>query len=233
MKNNSFENILESESFNELQGIVKWFNIHGFEPILVGGWAAFYYHKKQASTDIDLVVPSKRAIDLFAEEYAKKHGFERMLSERVRVNFKKRINSEIMEIDIFTYAHKNALLAFPEIAIPWKLCEEYSEKRPINKNCTARLPKKELLILYKAASLIDRREKIRRTPHIALREKLKSKIEKDEEDIKQLLALHLDTKLLDCLLEKTGFKRLFYKTVGKINSEAFNGKKLKRFRESR
>jgi len=227
LKNNFSRGLLESESFSELQGLVKWFNLHGFEPVVVGGWAAFYYHKKQASTDIDLVVPSKRAVDLFDKKYAKKKGFERMLSERVRINFKKQVDNETIELDIFTHSHKNALLAFPEIAVPWRLCEKYSEKWRLGKNCNARIPKKELLVLYKTAALIDRREKIRRTPHIALREKLKSKIEKDKEDINQLLSLQLDTEVLGCLLKKTGFERLFHKTVEKINSETRKGKKLK------
>ncbi|MFH1256823.1 MAG: hypothetical protein V1494_06045 [Candidatus Diapherotrites archaeon] len=45
------------KSFKELEGLAAWLNIHGHSPIVIGGWATFFYVKGMGSRDIDLILP--------------------------------------------------------------------------------------------------------------------------------------------------------------------------------
>ncbi|MDO8537998.1 MAG: hypothetical protein Q7S21_03885 [archaeon] len=54
-----YDKEITQKSFKELESTIKWFNIHGFHPIIIGGWVAYYYVKGIGSRDIDLILPKE------------------------------------------------------------------------------------------------------------------------------------------------------------------------------
>jgi len=50
--------ILADHSYRELLSLLDWFYLHGPIPIIIGGWAVFFYNSYLGSVDIDLVGPS-------------------------------------------------------------------------------------------------------------------------------------------------------------------------------
>lgn len=208
-------------SFKELAKITKLFNIHGLAPIIVGGWAVYHYAKKAKSIDIDLVLPSKQAIQIF-ENYCKQHGFKKDKRAKTRALFKKEIKTkpgiQEIELDIFTFSNKNRLASNKSIEIPWKLSEKHSEEWQLETNTAARVPKKEVLLLYKAAALADRQFKLRTWANLSkvARDRLRAKIAKDKKDIQSLLNLTINKEKLEQLLRETGFEKQFNKTIKEL-----------------
>ena len=211
-------------SFKELANITKLFNIHGLTPIIVGGWAVYHYTKGAKSIDVDLVLPSKHAIQIF-EKYCGQRGFKKDKAARIRVLFKKEVGvkpqKQEIELDIFTLTDKNVLASNKSIEIPWQLAEKYSEEWQLEKNTTARVPAKEVLLLYKTAAFIDRQFKLRTWANLSkvTRDRLKAKIAKDKEDIKSLLNLSIDKEKLLRLLKETDFEEQFNKTIKEIEKQ--------------
>lgn len=213
-------NKLTRFSFKELINLTKLFNIHGLHPIVIGGWAVYYYTKGAGSIDIDLVLPTKQVIQVF-EKYSKKYGFKKDRKAKIRALFRKEIGKEEIELDIFTLSDKNTLASNKSTEIPWKLADKNSKEWKINKDVTARVPEKEVLLLYKTAALKDRQYKVKTWANLSkfLRDRLKAKIEKDKKDIKGLLKLEINQEKLNELLEKTRFKKYYDETLKEIERE--------------
>lgn len=211
---------LPGQSFKELVRLAKLFNIHGLYPIIVGGWAVYYYTKGAGSIDIDLVIPTKQGVHAF-EKYSKQYGFKRGRKAKTRELFTKETIAGEIELDIFTFSHKNLLASNKSIEVPWKLAEENPQKWALGKGVIARVPEKEVLLLYKAAALSDRKYKIKNWANLSkfARDRLKAKIAKDKKDIHGLLEKGIDSKRLQQLLKKTKFERQFGETVGKIRNQ--------------
>lgn len=193
------------KSFRELQSIARWLNIHGHSPIVVGGWAAYYYAKGLGSRDIDLILPESALPVL--KEYCKSHNYQINTAPHTRILFSKRIGGGSMDIDVFTFSHKNRLAKNPRIEIPWSLAKNNCREWKLGK-AAAKVPVPELLLLYKAAALIDRKHKVQKWALSRLeKQHLDSKIWKDMQDIEALLKQELDLKKLGQLLKKTGFNK--------------------------
>lgn len=209
---------LTTISFNELVRITKSFNIHGLSPIVIGGWAVYFYSNGAKSVDIDLILPSKHAVQVF-EKFCKLYGFKKDKRAKIRTLFKKTVETESgkqdIELDIFTLSDKNLLASNKSIEIPWKLSEKFSEEWMLDENVIARVPEKEVLLLYKAAALIDRRFKLKNWVNLSkfARDRLNSKIEKDKKDIQSLLKLGTDEQKLNQLLKETKFKKEFNEII--------------------
>ncbi|MFA4856048.1 MAG: hypothetical protein WC634_05715 [archaeon] len=210
-------------SFDELLKITKLFNIHGLAPIVIGGWAVYHYTKGAKSVDIDLVLPSRQAIQIF-EKYCKQHGFEKDKQAKIRVLFKKEVETDAgkqeIALDIFTLSSKNRLASDKSIEVPWLLSEKHSEEWQLEKNTIARVPEKEVLLLYKAAALVDRQFKLKTWANLSkvVRDRLKAKIAKDKSDIESLLRLGADKEKLAQLLAETRFEKQFNKTIKELEA---------------
>ncbi|MBU1120480.1 hypothetical protein KJ660_01245, partial [Candidatus Micrarchaeota archaeon] len=111
-------NKLTELSFKELIKTTKLFNIHGLHPIIIGGWAVYYYTKGAGSIDIDLVLPTKQVIQVF-EKYSKQYGFKKDRKAKTRTLFRKETGEKEIELDIFTLSDKNTLASNKSIEIPW------------------------------------------------------------------------------------------------------------------
>ncbi|MBU0662284.1 MAG: hypothetical protein ABH854_05905 [Candidatus Diapherotrites archaeon] len=117
---------ITKKSFRELRGIAKWLNIHGHSPIVIGGWAAYYYSKGLGSRDIDLVLP-EGALPVL-KEYCRSHDYEINTAPRTRILFSKKIGGESIDLDVFTFSHRNRLAKNPRIEIPWNLAKNNSKE---------------------------------------------------------------------------------------------------------
>ncbi|MFH0715133.1 MAG: hypothetical protein V1847_05175 [Candidatus Diapherotrites archaeon] len=198
---------ITNRSFRELERIAEWLNIHGHHPIVIGGWAAYYYTRGLGSRDIDLILP-KNALPVL-QEYCKEHDYVLNKSPHTRFLFSKKIGKDAIELDVFTFDHKNKLAKNPRIEIPWSLAKKDSIEWKIDVG-TVRVPSPELLLLYKAAALIDRKFKKQKWALKSLQKQhLDSKIWKDRQDIQSLKKRGIDEKKLERLLQKTKFKTEF------------------------
>jgi len=166
------------------------------------------------SVDIDLVLPSKHATQIF-EKHCKQYGFKKDKQTKIRELFKKEIETaagkQEIELDIFTLQTKNRLASDKSIEIPWKLSEKYNKEWQLEKDTIARVPEKEVLLLYKAAALLDRQFKLKNWINLSkfVRDRLKAKIAKDKKDIKSLLSLGINEEKLARLLKETGCEKQF------------------------
>ena len=214
--------ILAEASLRELTKVARLFNLHGLNPIVIGGWAVYYYTKGAGSVDIDIVLPSEGAVRIF-EKYSRQLGFSRDKRAKTRALFRKEIKTkpggpQEIELDIFILPQRNKLASNRLIEIPWKLSEEYGREWKIEGDAIARVPEKEVLLLYKAAALMDRQFKIKTWVNLSkfTKDRLRSKIEKDKKDILGLLELGVDKKRMDKLLKKTKFKESFEEALDKL-----------------
>ena len=215
MKNKEYLDESAKHSFEELMRIAKLLNIHGLHPIVIGGWAVHHYTNGACSVDIDMILP-KQAIQII-EKYSRQHKFRRDKRAKTRVLFKKEDGAGELDLDIFALSDKNRLASDRSIEIPWRLAERNSREWKLGKNTRARVPCKEILLLYKAAALQDREYKIKTWANLSklARDRLKAKIAKDKNDIIGLLKCELNRKKLDKLLKETKFEKHFNEIISK------------------
>lgn len=225
MKNEKFRQKYRKEitsvSFTELKELTRYLNkVFKYSPLVIGGWAVYYYTRGLGSLDIDLVMPSKQSIVTYIGNYCKTHGYKET-SARFRANYKKIIQAEnevkTIDLDIFCFKDKNTLAENEQIEVPWVLGDKNFEEWCMEENVTARVPEKEVLLLYKVQALRGRTHKLRHALiSEALRNRMQSKIWKDKQDIQNLLKLELNQEKLNHLLKETGFKELFEKTINEL-----------------
>lgn len=196
---------ITQKSFQELQGIAGWLNIHGHYPIVTGGWAAYYYTKGLGSRDIDVILP-KTALPVL-KSYCESHGYKINTLPHTRILFSKKIGSRAIDVDVFTFDHRNRLAKNPRIEIPWSLAKNNSNEWKMGR-ATAKVVSIELLLLYKVAAMVDREHKIQKWALQPLQKQhLHAKIWKDQQDISSLLKQGINEKKLEQLLKKTKFKK--------------------------
>lgn len=215
------------ESKKELINFIKWckkkFN---YTPTIIGGWAVYAYAGKEQSIDIDTVFHSKKESKKIMNKYFKENNYEKEELHDQQEHFVKIIkrgekNIEL-RFDYYDYKDKNSLVEDSSITIPWKLIEENHETKKI-KESIIRIPSIELLLIFKVKALRDR-DTIINTRGIKINEgtrlRIKSKIEKDKRDIKDLINTgKINEEKLNELLEKTRFTKYLERTVKEIKEE--------------
>lgn len=205
---------LTQKSFVELENLAKWLNIHAFQPVVIGGWSTFYYVKGLGSRDIDLVIEEK-ALPIL-EKYCAEHGYSFDPTTKTRFHYSKMIGKEKIDIDVFTFSHKNKLAKDHKIEVPWALTKENNQEWKVG-DSLAKVPTIELLLLYKAAALIDRKFKLEKwVLQPVQKQYLNAKIWKDVKDIQALLQLSTPNERLEKLLDQTKFKKEFEKAINEI-----------------
>ena len=52
---------ITQNSYQEMIELCKWLNeIHGYHPVIIGGWAVYLYHPTLGSRDIDILFPNRK-----------------------------------------------------------------------------------------------------------------------------------------------------------------------------
>jgi len=221
------QKVLE-ESQKELVRFIRWCNrLYGYYPVIIGGWAVWAYTKYSKSIDIDIIIPTLKAVHSLLLPYYKAGHFKSagLLTKEYFKEVETARGKERIYLDAASYSNRN-MLKEKRIEIPWNLLEKNSREFDFG-NAKARIPTAELLMLYKVKALRDRRYELRTaqtsmvsgTPTSPAMDFVKSKIKKDENDIRELLKTKIDKRKLDQLLKKTAFKELFDETLNRLEAE--------------
>jgi len=192
---------IAEESFNELLVFLRFFRHFG-TPIIIGGWAVYFYNPFQGSNDIDVIGPSLRGqfsetITQFKMTYGYTPrpldvnsptdlGLEYSLSKKIV-----RDGVEIGEMEIDGCSYESCYKGFHEDnskELPYSLCEGENCRQlvTIDKDCKCYVPSKALLTLFKTKALRDREHDLRtKSEELDSRstEWLRTKIAKDKVDI--------------------------------------------------
>jgi len=193
--------ILADHSYREFVSLLDWFYLHGPIPIIIGGWAVFFYNSYLGSVDIDLVGPSMGGLfDNTLEGFERSQGYQAVALDRLglQTSFRKPVveNGEIVghiQIDGCTYEQDIAgFHEDPEKKLPYALCDDARLRShlKLDSKREAYIPKKPLLLLYKLKALRDRSHDLRTKGPILSSERrnwLRDKRIKDGSDLIALL----------------------------------------------
>ncbi len=189
-------------SYRELISFIRYFRHFG-APVIVGGWAVYFYNPYYGSVDIDVVGPSLGgAFEGIIEGYERSHGYEILQQDPLgtEITARKPIYSKRgkkigdMEIDACTYERTSAS-EFHEDgskSLPYSLCERDACRREarIASDTVCYVPSKALLTLFKVKARRDRSYDIRTkgaTMNPSRLAWLRGKAAKDGSDIIALL----------------------------------------------
>jgi len=226
---NSFK-VLVEESYSELVSLLKWFSHFGPIPIIIGGWAVYFYNSYFGSVDIDMVGPGHRGLFMdVIERYERTHGYEFVAKNQLglEVMCRKPVirNGKIigyLEIDACTFEDPkpSRFHEKPDRQLPYSLTakEQYRRKVKLGKDAVCYIPSKPLLLLYKIKAVRDRIYDLRTKGAIvepAKVEKLRGKITKDRADIIALL----DPNPGKCLIEESFDIDVFQSLVKRFELE--------------
>jgi len=74
-----YESLYDEEitdfSYEELKRLSFWSRIKGPEFFLIGGWAAWHYHRGAGSRDIDIIFSDKTIMECFLPIYYRENGY--------------------------------------------------------------------------------------------------------------------------------------------------------------
>ena len=187
-------------SYRELLEFVRFYRHHG-TPVIIGGWAVYFYNPYFGSVDVDVVGRSfQGAFEDVIERYERTHGYEfEAILGAVETTARKPVLSKgkllgQMEIDACSYErpgasrfHEDESLELPYSAIEDRGCK--TEVR-LAKDSVFYVPCKELLMLYKVKARRDRAFDVRTRGLEMGGERLqwlRGKVVKDGSDILALL----------------------------------------------
>ncbi|MGP8057839.1 MAG: hypothetical protein ACLP9K_09600 [Nitrososphaerales archaeon] len=215
-------------SYQELISFLRHFRHFGV-PVIVGGWAVYFYNPYYGSVDIDVVGPSLRgSFDEIIEGYERSHGYEILqqnllgteitASKPIYSKGRKKRKVGDMEIDACAYERTSASLFHEDSSkrLPYSLCDRDDCRREVRiaRDAVCYLPSKALLALFKVKARRDRSHDIRTkgaTMNPARLAWLRGKAAKDGSDIIALL----DPKDRGALLKDP----MDYAQIGDLASE--------------
>ncbi len=193
--------ILAEKSYKELEDLLLWFHHGGPTPIIIGGWAVYFYNPYLGSVDIDLVGPSMGGLfDATLEQFERERGYQAVTTGPLYLgtSFRKPILEGenvvgYMEIDACTYENDPRVFHEDQSKeLPYSLCNEDGMLTPISlgPNLEAKILVKPLLFLYKLKALRDRQYDLESGVGVLGAERLawlRGKIVKDGSDLISLL----------------------------------------------
>ncbi len=198
------------ETHKELVEFIQWYNeVQGHVPLIVGGWAAWAYHRGLGSKDIDVIFPGSAAKHVTLSQYFKSNGYaEHREIDSFDFEFTKtRVTSDGRKVNVIVDAasmDRNVQVSGTDLIIPWSLAEKYKRRFSFGKNADAYIVDPELLLVYKVGALVGRDFK-RKTAVGFRRAHYESKLWKDARDVLGVFEnCELDEKLLGSLLESCG-----------------------------
>jgi hypothetical protein len=193
--------IIAQYSYKELLDLLLWFHYQAPVPIIIGGWAVYFYNSYLGSVDIDLVGPSMGGLfDATLEGFERERGYQAVTSDPLHLgtSFRKPIidSGELLgyiEIDACTFENDpRNFHEDPSKELPYSLCRRKDLVLDVSleRNREAKIPTKALLLLYKLKALRDRQFDLQERIGVLSLERqawLRSKIVKDGSDLISLL----------------------------------------------
>lgn len=181
------------ESYREIERLAPWARARGPRFFLIGGWAAWHYHRGLGSRDIDIVLPHQWILERFLEEYYRENGyvadggpFARSYRKPVQVGDR----TEYIEIDAAQIDQGPPFKEDQQVKLPYTLLEDNCGAWTIGKEAVL-VPTPELLLLQKVKAYRDRSwELSHRLLSPVESQFLRGKVRKDAYDI-GLVGLHV------------------------------------------
>jgi hypothetical protein len=190
-----YESLYDGEitdfSYEELKRLSFWSRIKGPEFFLIGGWAAWHYHRGAGSRDIDIIFSDKTIMECFLPIYYRENGYTEVHGPMgIERRFEKRIPNPkveiIVTIDATCMSEGRPFKEDKEKNIPYSELDNHFRKWDLGEEAV-KIPNPELLLLQKIKAHRDRTwEFDNQTIDPVRSEYLKSKIWKDEYDIRHL-----------------------------------------------
>lgn len=214
---------ITDKSLEELKNLAFWGKIRGPEFFVIGGWAAWKYHSGLGSRDIDIVFKDDWMLDFFLGEYYKKNGFEQY-GGPFNVRYRKRVRMEegevFVEIDAACISDGPPFKEDRERNIPFTLLNDYNLVWNLG-SATVRIPSPELLVLQKTKAHRDRSWDLDYSTTSSLEAaRLRSKILKDEYDIRKIAAAVKDWEIVWAIAEGCRCDDLVKDTFGSLRINA-------------
>lgn len=229
---------LVKTSYQELLSFLRFYRHHG-TPVIIGGWAVYFYNPYYGSVDIDVVGASlKGAFEEIIEKYEITHGYEFVRdafgteSAARKPIFRGRKKIGEMEIDACSYERLNASRFHedPSKVLPYSLCSRKgcTTEIGLSRDIVCYIPTKALLVLFKVKARRDRSYDIRErgaTMNPETLAWLQGKVVKDGSDIIALLdakprkgVLHesLDYNQLRRIVEEFSIGAMAKETLGEV-----------------
>jgi len=193
--------IQAEESYKELLKFLRYYRNFG-TPIIIGGWAVYFYNPHFGSVDIDVVGPSMGgAFHDALDSYVHANGYSLVPMDAMGLQLvpvkeirKKGTVIANVELDAATFEDPAASKFHEDNRkeLPFALCWEEEHRRDVTlaKDCVCYIPSKSLLLLYKIKALRDRSFDLKTkgaTMHPKRVEWLRGKVAKDRTDILALL----------------------------------------------
>lgn len=179
-------------SYQELRNFALEAKAAGPEFYVIGGWAAWRHHQTLGSRDIDVIFPRHDIMDAFLRRYYDKRGFVNtggFLAKRMRkrVNVPGRADPVEIEIDAASMDQGPPFKEDPKRDLPFTLLLDHHEVWDLD-GPTTKIPTRELLLLQKVKAHRDRSFDLARETDPVQSAWLRSKIWKDEHDIRGIAA---------------------------------------------
>ncbi|UCG68911.1 MAG: hypothetical protein JSV09_14155 [Thermoplasmata archaeon] len=207
-------------SLKELKNFARWMNdILGYHPIIIGGWAVYFYSPKMGSRDIDVVLPSWEMRDRIIDSYLKNNGYElRQIAfgeaEWVKLLDPKDSTSETY-LDVCTLQDKN-MVKGREIEVPWSIVRDWQRVKELE-GTEIYIPDPEPLFVLKVKAAWDRYFKITKEGKNGF---IKDKLRKDRFDIISLLLdCQLKQDIINDIVLKYEFKECFKDVLSRAISD--------------
>ena len=225
------------ESYAELKEFAEWFNhIFGHHPIIIGGWAVYHYNGYFQSKDIDVVFEfPRKAWDPQILTYFGTHGYDLLGKDRRQLpgseitagfteSFRKQTETEPIYVDVCSFHDKNGFFNkdYSNKDVPYALIKNESMDVVMKDSKAAyRVPKIELLLLYKLKAYNDRKEKAKVATSQEEIQYFESKRDKDGSDIIALLdsknsIQKVDFNHLRELVDKLGINGVVRQTIDDV-----------------
>jgi hypothetical protein len=154
-------------SREELASFVTWFNkFYGYYPVIIGGWAVYYYNNYLMSKDIDVVFEARlKTYDTALLQYLVSNGYSLYNKEKwgMTKTFRKaaRTNGDeyFIDIDACSIYDSNIYHRNNKLHLPYSLTSKNSilmKDSHGGKEIDYRIPTIELLFLFKLKAYSDR-----------------------------------------------------------------------------
>ncbi|OIO21205.1 hypothetical protein COV61_04340 [Candidatus Micrarchaeota archaeon CG11_big_fil_rev_8_21_14_0_20_47_5] len=198
---------ITDSSLKELEEMARWYNEKiGNYPIIVGGWAVYFYIGGLGSKDIDVVFLGDRAKDATLAAYFHSHGYAEKRRDFFDKEYVKKVKAGDREIEIIidaVSAKRTILFDGKDARIPWSLAAKHNVERKIG-SASVCLPTKELLLTYKLGAVLGRSILLKTSPEF---DYYRSKLWKDVYDAASLAGLKIEQKTVWGFLGQTGLKK--------------------------
>ena len=216
-----YDPTITDPSLEELKEFALWYNEKiGNYPVIVGGWAVYFYTKGLGSKDIDVIFAGAAAKNATLLAYFHSHGFRTRSQSLFDYEFYKELKAKGQTLEIIIdAASQERVITFEgrKARLPWAWAFKHSIKHEVGK-ATVYIPELELLVVYKLGAILGRNDYIKAGDRVA---HYRAKIWKDVYDVMNLCALELDAGKVRKFLKESGLDE-FAADILQIMEDNFN-----------